>query len=826
MHYIIAPRELGDTYNGFYGDQENGDLWYEPAGILEFDTGSDGKDTSTWPTLNNKYRTINPAADHTGQNGNNKCTADSGYENWYCMAEDSYSYDVVKIPEEVKVSSSWANSDWGKNLNLTAGDTVKLPSGNYTLLLRWDGQNEQSIFALCYDIEINGSDKPSCVVENCSDCDNGTDATCNNCKSGYFLENSSTCTACGDNCDACSSATECTTCSNGYFLDGGSCTTCKVDIEKCTTCASLTTCGACESGYTPSSDGTSCDLAPPGPQTCSEIFPNCSTCNAELTKCTSCISGYTLTDGSCIKDGSDTTCGFPNSVQDSPTHCSCVWPYIPSDNKYPVTNCDGCYGKYEKLCGGCGLTCGTTPILNCQQCDRKEWHGNNADESWNTKCQVCINGYTLNSTGSACTADNPDPPPSVTCDEPPNCKTCSSDNICSKCEDNYTLDTAKNTCTSSTPPPTSKCTTASDIVNCYECTSDQSACKTCQGSCTLSGDGQSCSAPLSAGVRNSSSSSEEVCGSCAIPHCDECDSYNSTSCTKCSTGYGLISSNTCSKTIVPPSPSTIPTCSDPSALENCFSYSNSVFKNVADGNANFCTDYSFSSGDSTPVICAGGAPDYGGGSCSTTECDQTYIFTTNGEWLITPGTGAASMSPSRSFMYLYDMGQDQNLATNAGTSNTLSFDFIWPEKVGVGYTYMLFWTDGQNFLWVQEASNGSTNLFFFPTGWSDDGAQTVQKITPGDKYTILVQFVEGGQVNIKLLNSESSLIVESKKGGWDFPSGNGPQIGVYAYSQSPGSTSDGLYAQGKAEYTFSNMCIGCVDYDSYTSNDDAVEQAL
>lgn len=80
----------------------------------------------------------------------------------------------------------------------------------------------------------------------CTDTATCTTAGCN---TGYFKATAGGCSACGANCNACSSATVCTTCATGFFVVAGACTSCAANCDTCTVANECATTG-CSTGFT------------------------------------------------------------------------------------------------------------------------------------------------------------------------------------------------------------------------------------------------------------------------------------------------------------------------------------------------------------------------------------------------------------------------------------------------------------------------------------------------------------------------------------------------------------------------------------------------
>ena len=174
----------------------------------------------------------------------------------------------------------------------------------------------------------------------CSQCTGSLNTQCSACKSSYFLQPSSTicqsscptgywkdttnnvCVQCHTYCSQCtgSANTQCSACKSGYFLQPSStaclnscptdsskdttnnvCVQCHASCSQCTG-SSNTQCTACKSGYFLQPSSTTClDSCPDGSykDTTNHICPpcdtSCSKCTGSLsTQCSACKSGYFL----------------------------------------------------------------------------------------------------------------------------------------------------------------------------------------------------------------------------------------------------------------------------------------------------------------------------------------------------------------------------------------------------------------------------------------------------------------------------------------------------------------------------------------------------
>ena len=89
-------------------------------------------------------------------------------------------------------------------------------------------------------------------ISNCNSCDSTNKTACIECRTGYYLDSSKTCTVCITGCQNCSSSSLCTSAKDGYYLIvdssgsssgkvgqcGGLCATCVNDALICLSCLS------------------------------------------------------------------------------------------------------------------------------------------------------------------------------------------------------------------------------------------------------------------------------------------------------------------------------------------------------------------------------------------------------------------------------------------------------------------------------------------------------------------------------------------------------------------------------------------------------------
>ena len=146
----------------------------------------------------------------------------------------------------------------------------------------------------------NGCDS---TVKNCKTCDSSDKATCQNCTSGYFLNDStSECDICylDTNCTDCDTdGITCTACKTGTYLDKSN--KCQPCSDNCYYCSNQYICTICDAGYYPKAT-----IFPPG-LTCSPCISPCKTCLTQ-TQCISCVSGSFLNVSLTTITSSSATC--------------------------------------------------------------------------------------------------------------------------------------------------------------------------------------------------------------------------------------------------------------------------------------------------------------------------------------------------------------------------------------------------------------------------------------------------------------------------------------------------------------------------------------
>lgn len=341
----------------------------------------------------------------------------------------------------------------------------------------------------------------SVLITNCLTCTpNATKTTqilCSACNSGYYT-NLTACLPCRTYCKTCTSATVCTTCIPTFSLissvcqcdataqmflapSATVCQSCSLFVKHCTTCvnASVTTvnCTVCSAGYFIASVSL-----------CSACPSSCTACTGTLS-CTACVTGYDLTNGTCICGPSClaclalapycTSCTISGGV--TLTAClSCATGYyiavsntacspcpISCTSCLSTTNCLLCADTYSKVGTLCkcdnttlfynslSLSCQSCPslILNCITCQLS---------ASILTCSNCLSGYAPSATATTC----------VLC--PSTCTACTTGPICTACVTGYSLTGPDCLCGLD-------CVLCGVINNCIMCTIDNStSAVTCQ----------------------------------------------------------------------------------------------------------------------------------------------------------------------------------------------------------------------------------------------------------------------------------------------------------------------------------------------------------
>jgi proprotein convertase subtilisin/kexin type 5 len=151
----------------------------------------------------------------------------------------------------------------------------------------------------------------------CETCDNNQ--TCLTCKNNFVSRNGTCvaecgagfysfrgfCVGCNPSCGTCANTpNQCLTCAAGFVRSGSRCVsrcedgsyldsatnTCQSCSSTCLTCSSENLCTSCPNVA----------IVPVGGQCLSCIYP-CNTCSADLSTCFTCLSGFSLSNGQCVR---------------------------------------------------------------------------------------------------------------------------------------------------------------------------------------------------------------------------------------------------------------------------------------------------------------------------------------------------------------------------------------------------------------------------------------------------------------------------------------------------------------------------------------------
>ncbi|KAH0576181.1 Cysteine-rich membrane protein 2 [Spironucleus salmonicida] len=208
----------------------------------------------------------------------------------------------------------------------------------------------------------------TCEIFNCRKCQSYSRGNCEECRYGYYLE-SNTCKACKENCVICNGH-RCFSCIHGYIVKDGQCVKC---VEDCNICSGQWMCRDCNQGFF--RDRTN---------NCQPCTPGCGQCNSK-SQCSLCLPDYNFINKVCQK---------------CPENC------INCEHNV----CYECIEGYRAIDGVC-LPCPE----NCKKC------------SSHLECQICQDGYLLDTTDNTCTL----------CKD--NCRACSSKDVCGLCKDHHDL---------------------------------------------------------------------------------------------------------------------------------------------------------------------------------------------------------------------------------------------------------------------------------------------------------------------------------------------------------------------------------------------------
>ena len=455
---------------------------------------------------------------------------------------------------------------------------------------------------------VRSSASASCEVDYCTECVPDYPDNCMICQDDYKLDvETGKCVPCPKgtwgprcstrkcwlttrvNCLECSSTDRCWTCEDGYYVTWyGGCGACAegtggyecqdlvcngVALTNCKTCDTATegTCAVCKDSYKLIPETNKCDACPDG-----RIGPECISMRCLATTrdyCLECLSG-TNRCSRCYDDfhpnelGKCVQCqGNTGGYNCEKTKCNgkisenCATCYSAEDAILEPGACKVCKDGYYKessnsiTCTPCpdnrlsdGITCNAvlcsgTRYDNCHTCTEGE-----------PTCQLCIDGYGPNETGSCtpcpdgkggpncvgtkCTADQ------LTLVD--DCRFCGDDGACVQCAAGFMLDNKEcvpvNGCQS---PNCRSCTVTERTETCKRCQKGYyvvgGRCARCVGNCLDCKSASICVAcedgyTLTADVCVLNSPDVDV-DSCSISNCLVCLANNRDVCATCSSGY-------------------------------------------------------------------------------------------------------------------------------------------------------------------------------------------------------------------------------------------------------------------------------------------------
>ena len=285
-------------------------------------------------------------------------------------------------------------------------------------------------------------------------------------------------------CNTCESTSPdvCTSCNDGYYLDAGSCKPCaESNCAKCPTSASV-----CEEYKTDTGQFTfETSTGEVVPAVCNAGCIKCS--QTDPNKCINCMDGYSLENGNCIP---------------------CTSPCKTCQDGQPA-KCLSCYSN-AFLNGEACSTC--TASSNCLTCSSSNL----------AQCTSCPYGYSLNS-DNVCVLGCPD-----------NCLSCTSASVCNICIEGYSVN-SNGTCL--------PC-----LSNCRQCSgTQQSVCLSCgkgfflntEGTCSVCTEFCSSCDPngCTQCVAGYTLTSDFKCAKKCKTPCASCSTTDPSSCFSCIAGY-------------------------------------------------------------------------------------------------------------------------------------------------------------------------------------------------------------------------------------------------------------------------------------------------
>lgn len=447
----------------------------------------------------------------------------------------------------------------------------------------------------------------SCDVEYCTECVTDYSDKCKTCQDNYKLDaDTGTCVACPSgtwgprcstrkcwlttrtNCLECSRTDRCWRCEDGYYVTWyGGCGACAagtggyecqditcngVAISNCETCSTAADggCAVCKDAYRLVAGTNTCEACPDGRigrecismKCLATTRDYCLECLSGTDRCNRCYDDFSINWlGKCVQCEGNT--GGYNCEK---TKCNgkvaenCKTCYSTEDGVLDPGACKVCADGYYKesssatTCTQCpdnrlsdGVTCNAVSCAgtrqdNCQTCTEG-----------GTTCQLCLDGYSLNGSGSCeacpegkggpncvgskCTAEQ-----IAAIDD---CEFCGDDGACVQCAAGFTLDNGEcvpvNGCQTS---DCRSCTVTDGRETCKRCSKGYyvvgGKCARCAGNCLDCKSASVCVAcekgyTLTSNVCVSDSPTVDV-DSCKIPNCLACLTTDKSVCATCSSG--------------------------------------------------------------------------------------------------------------------------------------------------------------------------------------------------------------------------------------------------------------------------------------------------
>ncbi|EAR92882.2 transmembrane protein, putative (macronuclear) [Tetrahymena thermophila SB210] len=309
-------------------------------------------------------------------------------------------------------------------------------------ILTQNGDGSISCVRSCLQNQYVSTNPSTCVDCNKSKClFCYSDNRCMACTNNYYLyvnpsdPNNSTCQQCDSRCSSCygPNVNQCYSCTAGNYLLNNSCLTssqclalggyytddlkqlCSSCYPLCKSCltSNQQQCLSCISGYFLSNNS------------CIPCDPSCLTCGTSSTSCLSCFSGYFLNQATnkCIKSSDSCPSGFyqdniSNSCKSCQTPCStCSGPSIFECTKcvngyyYNQSSiikciqcsqsCQLCHSQQDQITNKLTQVCDTCSNgyyksdpsqIQCKQCNQQQYSKNNQCFNCDSSCNTCIDG--------------------------------------------------------------------------------------------------------------------------------------------------------------------------------------------------------------------------------------------------------------------------------------------------------------------------------------------------------------------------------------------------------------------------------------------------